>query len=226
MADIDYDRFNRLLTRCGEVAAESGMKKSVVRVYADVLKDAADQFQQAHWDVQQAHTAFGSEGNDALSALTALDGPYRETRSVVLAYVPAARLPDTLKVQPTDTDKLNAIEALLKVLGEHAGKPWAEEQKLGEFGQQAPKTLTEIKEAITASKALARAREKRASAYEAAYERYLRFKHVVRDGLGAKSKQYKRIHARGPRTADEQEAPAPAPKEKVLAMEASAPAEK
>lgn len=225
MADIDYDRFNRLLTRCGEVAAEPGMKKSVVRVYTDVLKDAADHFRQAHWNVQQAQTAFGSEGSEALSALSALDGPYRETRSVVLAFVPAARLPDTLKVQPTDTDKLNAIEALLKVLEEHAAKPWAEEQKLGDFALQAPKTLTEIREAIAANKALAATREKRASAYGTAYERYLRFKHVVRDGLGSKSKQYKRIHARGPRTADEQEAPKPAPTEKVVAKEASTPAE-
>jgi hypothetical protein len=226
MADIDYDRFNRLLTRCGEVAAEPGMKKSVVRVYADVLKDAADQFQQAHWAIQQAETASGSEVNDALSALTALDAPYREARSVVLAYVPAARLPDTLKTQPTDTDKLNAIEGLLKVLDEHAGKPWADEQKLGEFGQQSPKTLTEIKEAITASKALAAARAKRANAYGPAYDRYLRFKHVVRDGLGSKSPQYKRIHVRASRTAEEQQAPTPAPKESVLVKEESAPAEK
>jgi len=197
MTAIDYGRFNRVLTRSAELAGEPGMKQSVLRVYNDVLKESAHRFRTAHAAVSQAEAAFRKENREALEALDLLDQPYRETRSVVLAFVPEASLPATLKVQPTDTDKLNAIESLLDRLDEHTGEPWAEEQSKGTFGQLAPRTVIELNEAIAANKALADAREERAAAYGPAYERYLRFKRVVRDGLGAKSKQYKRIHVRG-----------------------------
>jgi hypothetical protein len=122
--------------------------------------------------------------------------------------VPEASLPATLKVQPTDTDKLNAIEALVDALDDHASEAWAEEQAKGTFGLLAPRTVNELNEAIAANKAFADARDERATAYGPAYERYLRFKRVVRDGLGAKSKQYKRIHVRATSV---EEAPEEAP---------------
>jgi hypothetical protein len=196
MSAIDYARFDRLMTRSAEIAAEAGMKTSVVRVYDEVLKVSAEAYREANHAVTAAETSFGKEGSEAVEALTALDGPYREARSVVLAFAPETSLPDTLKSQKTDTDKLNAIEALLNALDDHTGQAWADEQAQSEFGAKAAATVKELNEAIAANKALAEAREARAKSYGPAYERYLRFKRVVRDALGAKSKQYKRIHLR------------------------------
>jgi hypothetical protein len=203
MAAIDYVRFDRLVTRCAEIATEAGMKPSVVRVHDEILKSAAEAFRDAHQEVTASETSFSKENGEALNALAELDGPYRETRSVVLAFAPETKLPDTLKAQPTDTDKLNAIESLLDVLDEHAGQAWADEQAQSDFGKKAAGAVKELNEAITANKALSEARELRAKSYGPAYERYLRFKRVVRDALGPKSKQYKRIHLRGAGAAEE-----------------------
>jgi hypothetical protein len=114
----------------------------------------------------------------------------------VLAVLPDTVLPDTLKAQPTDTDKLNAIERLVDVLDDHAGKPWADALLSGDFGQQAPKTVKELNEAIAPNRALSKVIGARAAAYGPAYEVYLRFKRLVRDTLGASSKEYRRIHLR------------------------------
>ena len=196
MSTIDYPRFERLATRCAEIAAESGMKASVVRVYDEIFKSEGTAFLEAQRAVTAAETAFSKEGSEASQALAALDAPYREARSVVLAFAPETKLPDTLKSLKTDTDQLNAIEALLNVLDDHAGEAWADEQAQSGFGTKAAGAVKELNEAIVANKALAAAREARARSYGPAYERYLRFKRVVRDALGATSKQYKRIHLR------------------------------
>lgn len=196
MGAIDYVRFERLATRCAEIAAEPGMKTSVVRVHDEIFKSDGAAYREAHHAVTAAETAFSKEGSEARVALAALDAPYREARSVVLAYAPETRLPDTLKSLNTDTDQLNAIEALLNVLDDHAGQPWADEQAQSGFGTKAAGTVKELNEAIAANKTLSAAREARARAYGPAYEKYLRFKRVVRDALGSTSKQYKRIHLR------------------------------
>jgi len=196
MSTIDYPRFERLATRCAEIAAEPGMKPSVVRVYEEVLKSEGVGFLAAQHAVTAAETSFSKEDSEASQALAALDAPYREARSVVLAYAPETKLPDTLKSLKTDTDQLNAIEALLDVLDDHAGQAWADEQAQSGFGTKAAATVKELNEAIAANKALSAAREARARSYGPAYEKYLRFKRVVRDALGATSKQYKRIHLR------------------------------
>lgn len=222
MAAIDFPRFHRVLLRSAEIAAEEGMKKSVVRVYNDVLKDASERFRRAHWDVQQGQTAYGELSTSAARLLAAIDAPYREARSVVLAFLPAAELPHTLKVEPTDTDKQNAIASLLKVLESNAGKAWADELKVDDFGKQAPGALVVLGDAIEANKALSDARHERAISYGEAYERYLRFKRVVRDALGQKSKHYKRIHIRGTHT-DEQSTPVTAPAAATAPATATAP---
>jgi hypothetical protein len=211
MGLIDYARFERVLSRSAEIAAEPGMKQTVVRVYNDIFGPAAESFLAAHAAVTKAESAFAKENEEAADALDALDKPYREARSVVRAFVPTVKLPETLKAKWTDTDKLNAIEALLDAIDDHAGEAWADELLAGEFGQKAPVTVKELNEAIAANKSLSEARDTRAQAYGPAYERYLRFKRVVRDALGATSKQYKRIHVRGPNAADDEEQPAPQP---------------
>jgi len=196
MGLIDYGRFTRIMKRCGEIAAEPGMHKSVVRVYDEVLKGGATAYLAADGGVTAAESSFAKENKEASIALDGLDAPYRVARSTTAAFVTGIQLPDTLKAQRTDTDKMSAIEGLLDMLDHHAGEPWADELVQGEFGQKAATTIKEIGEAIAANKGLSEARETRAAAYGPAYERYLRFKRVVRDALGAKSKQYKRIHIR------------------------------
>jgi hypothetical protein len=197
------------------------MKASVVRVYGETLKQAAEAFLSAYDAVRKAEGGFKKEHKEALEALEAFDGPYREARSVVRAFVPHTSLPDTLKAQPTDTNKLDAIEKLLDAIDDHSGEAWADEIAQGEIGQRAATTVKELNEAIASDKALAEARDGRAAAYGPAYERYLRYKRVVRDALGAKSRQYKRIHLRttgdedGPETRPEKPAsnPPAAPRE-------------
>jgi hypothetical protein len=196
MPEIDYGSFTRLLLRCREVAEEPGMKTSVVTVYDAVLKDRATSYLTAADAFTAAETSFAKENKESLAALAELDGPYREARSVMLAIKPETKLPDTLKVQPTDTDKLKAIEDLLDAIDDHVGEDWADKLLQDAFAVKAPQTIKEVNEAIAANKALSQAQEKRAEAYGPAYERYLRFKRVVREALGSKSKQYKRIHLR------------------------------
>ncbi|HZF50469.1 MAG TPA: hypothetical protein VE093_17550 [Polyangiaceae bacterium] len=196
MAHIVFGRFKRLLTRCQEVASEPAMNAGVVAVHTSVVKPAADAFLKAHDAVVQGETDLAEQGSEAAVALREMDPLYRVARSVLLAFKPGAVLPITLRSQPTDTDKMNAIEDLLKALNKHAGEAWADAQLQGAFGVSGAKAVTSMKEAIAANKALSKAREDRASAYDPAYDGYLAFKRVVRDALGSKSKQYKRIHLR------------------------------
>ncbi len=70
----------------------------------------------------------------------------------------------------------------------------------------------DAKEAIDANKALAKAKTDRATAYAPTYEKFLRFKQVVRNAYGPSSKQYKRIHLRqaaGGTSAEPPAAPSP-----------------
>jgi hypothetical protein len=196
MGNIHFNRFKRLLTRCQEVASEPAMNAGVVAVYTGVFKPVADAFLKAHAAVGEGKSDLAEQGSEAAVALREMDPLYRVARSVLLAFKPGAVLPITLGSQPTDTDKMNAIEDLLKALNKHAGEAWADAQLQGAFGVSGAKAVTSMKEAIAASKALSKAREDRASAYEPAYVGYLAFKRVVRDALGSKSKQYKRIHLR------------------------------
>jgi hypothetical protein len=53
-----------------------------------------------------------------------------------------------------------------------------------------------MSESIAANKVLSKARSDRAAAYGPTYEKYLRFKQVVRNAYGPGSKQYRRIHLR------------------------------
>jgi hypothetical protein len=214
MRNIDYDRFRRLLTRCQEVASEPAMNAGVIAVYTGVVKPAADAFLKAHDAVAAGESELAAQSSQATVALREMDSLYRVARSVLLAFKPGTVLPTTLRSQTTDTDRMNAIEDLLKALNKHAGEAWADEQIQGAFGVAGAKAVASMKEAIAANKTLAKAREERASAYEPAYDGYIAFKRVVRDALGSKSKQYKRIHLRDADAGDSAtgEAPRPAPK--------------
>lgn len=193
---IDYDRFERVTTRCVEVGTDPGLPSIIGLLFKETAEAPIQAFLQASTAVDSAMSAFGRENREALDALNKLDGPYRSARSAVLAVLPETVLPSTLKSQPTDTDKLNAIERLVDVIDDHMGKAWADVLLAGDFGQQAPKAVKELNEAIAANKALSKAIGARAAAFGPAYEVYLRFKRVVRDTLGPGSKEYRRIHLR------------------------------
>jgi hypothetical protein len=193
---IDYVRFVRVTTRCAEVGTDPGISSIVGLIYKETAEAPMKAFLEASTAVDNATSAFAKENKEALAALSKLDGPYRVARSAVVAVLPETVLPDTLKTQPTDTDKLIAIERLLDVIDDNVGTPWANALLVGEFGQQAPKTVKELTEAIAANKTHAKAVTARAAAYGPAYEAYLPFKRVVRDALGPASKEYRRIHLR------------------------------
>src|SRR5262249_45460967 len=106
-------------------------------------------------------------------------------------------LPDTLNAQHTDTDTLYAVTSLVKVVKAHAGEAWADKLMAGRFGTLVPKVEAAVNESIAASNALAVAREQRADAFQPAYGKFLAFKRVVRDTLGASSVYYRRLNPRG-----------------------------
>ena len=193
---IDYERFARVLTRSIEVGEEADAHPVVVAVFKETLADDAPAYLALETKISNAMTGFAKENGEALAALADLDAPYRVARAAVLAILPETYLPDTLKSLPTDTDKLNAITRLLDVIDDHVGKEWADALLAGEFGAKAARTTSELTEAIAANKVLSKARTDRAAAYGPTYEKYLRFKHVVRNAYGPGSKQYQRIHLR------------------------------
>jgi hypothetical protein len=196
MGTIDHELLFRLLTRSEEVAAEPDMKPTVALVYHDVVEKPAQAYLTASEQVKEADSAYAEKLAAANQALEALDAPYREARSVIAAYAPLLKQPATLKAQPTDTDQLNAIKELTKEIAKFSGKPWADQIQSGAFGQLAPAATTALDESIAANKARTAAHHRRAATFEPAYEAFLRFKQVVHDGLGSKSKQYQRLRVR------------------------------
>ncbi|TKC99313.1 hypothetical protein [Polyangium fumosum] len=194
MKHIEYEVLYRLLTRAAEIAAEPAMHPSVVTVYENVLQSPAQAFRKAHVDLLAAESVRAKERDERGMALDALDGHYKVARSVLLAFAPHTVLPDTLKAQTTDTDKVNAATRLFDMLGQYAGNVWADELLAGPFGVITQEMVKEHDEAVAAEMALAKARAFRQEACSLAYEKLLAYKRVVRDALGATSKQYRRIH--------------------------------
>ncbi|MDC0749069.1 hypothetical protein [Polyangium mundeleinium] len=119
------------------------------------------------------------ERSEAAAAPESLDELYREARAVASAYSPpeAARYPEEAV---TDTNKITAIENLPDAIDDHVGTAWANDLLGGEFGKLAPQAIQDG-EPVTANKALGNANQARAAAYGPAYEKYLSFKHVVRE---------------------------------------------
>jgi hypothetical protein len=202
----------RLVMRSGEVATTPGMAEEVTQVYSDVLAPAGAVFCTSHEAVAIAQTQAAKKALAVEGLLAEFDAVYRAARSVVLAYEPATTLPDTLKAQPTYTDALCALTTLVKVVKVHAGETWADKLSAGRFGTLAPKVEMGLTESISAGNVLAVARQQRANAYVAAYDRYLAFKRVVRDALGSSSVYYRKLNPRGAvskqmELADEEAAP-------------------
>lgn len=210
---IKFDRMFGRLKRCAEVAQDPDVSKSVKRLHDDVVAPKATAFCSAHEAVGEAQAAVARARRQKEQQLAAFDSRYRMTRSLVLAYDPDMNLPETLKVQPMDTAKLEAISGLMSIVQSHAGEPWADELLADSFGTLAPKAKTALEEFIGAIKALWVAQRARADAYEPAYTAYLAFKRVVRDDMGSSSVHYRRLHIR----------PAPSPVARDEQAEQAAP---
>ncbi len=200
----DFATFDRLLTRCAEVAAEPDANASVRRVYEDRLRATAEAFRATHAALARVESNARKEGAEGRAALEAIDKPYRLTRAVAFSYIPTLVLPATLKQQRTDTDKMNALRGLLRELYERdETEARAAEQLAGDFGRLAPDAIREVEEWVQSNKDLQEARDARAAARGPAHERYLAFKDVVRQAYGSRSRQYRRIHPRAAASEDE-----------------------
>jgi hypothetical protein len=215
MRSIDYKRFARLLARCEEIAKAEDADPSVALLYTDLLEAPATSFRAAHKVIKDAETAAGTENGNASVSLDAFDGHYRAARAISLAYVPALAVPETLKRQPTDTDKKEAIKDLLGMVNKHAGSKWAEMLLEGNFGKLAPTVIDGLGDADGAATDLAKARTARAKAYGPAYVQYMAFKKVVREIHGEHSREYRRIHLRSTPSAElESDEPPASPEDK------------
>jgi hypothetical protein len=73
--------------------------------------------------------------------------------------------------------------------------------------------MKDLEDAIASNKALAEARDARAEAYGPAYEKLVVFRRVVRDALGSRSKQYKRLQLKQRKNAAPEEQGAKPPEE-------------
>ena len=204
MADIDYPRFYRLATRCQELASRAGVSATVSEGFTSVLAPLLTAYKATHDALPAAEAKAAKERGEGFVALGKIDQPYRVARAAVLLHRPYESLPETLKMQPTDTDKLNAVQALLHVLeaADAAHETWAGPLLTGEFGTLAPEVVREVSEAIAASTDLSHAVQARSAAYQPAYDAYLRFKNVVRQVFGATSREYHSIHIRAGHASD------------------------
>jgi hypothetical protein len=197
MTHIAYPRFDRLLARCTELATTEGVRHNVVLVHDLCLAPFARAFREAHANIPRAESMARKARVQAERALEQFDSVFREARAVALAFVPTLVLPETLAAQPTDTDKILGIRALMRIVEGHAGEAWAEEVAKGAFGAQAERVIELVRGVDAAVKGLEEARAVRAAAYKEARVKFYGFKRVVREAYGAKSWEYRRIHLRG-----------------------------
>jgi hypothetical protein len=213
---IDYPRFARYLNRCIELAAQNGIKEIVTITYNGILKPLVEPYLALDKAVTKAEETFTADNTASGLALRAFDSEFATARAAAIGFLPNLVIPESLKAQPTDTDKANAVEKLLDTLTEHKNELWAKTLLEGAFGTQAAIVLKDLHDETESNKALSRARTDRAKAYGPTHEKYMSFKHVVRAACGPHSKEYHRIHMRGTAAEDvvvdpNAQVPAPAP---------------
>jgi hypothetical protein len=197
VADLDYARLQRVLTRSQELGEPADAHANLKLAWNDLLKAPATVYLAAYDKLIAAESAANKEGAEARKALAQFDQPYAAARAMVRGYLPNEVLPDTLKSLPTDTDRKNAIIHLRNVLeAQGDATPWAKAQLDGTFGANAADVIREVSEWIDANGDVADAVTARATAYGPAYEKYLAFKNIVRTTHGPSSHEYRRIHIR------------------------------
>lgn len=195
---INYDRFVRTIHRCKEVGTQQDADPTVAEVYKESFAARVEAYIAIDSAISDATIAREKEKLSAERALSFVNGPYKKARTALWAIRPetVSSTPETLKGLTTDTDKLMAIEWLLKTIQEDAGKPWADSLLNGDFGAKSAEAIDALKGLVTASSALTKAKAERAAVYSDTYTTYASFKKVVRETLGAGSNEYQRIRLR------------------------------
>ncbi len=194
---IDYPRFGRVLSRAAELAAREDVDPNVKRMYDERLATEATAFHATDTGLKNAEVVAKKEHGEALGALVQIDQPYRKARVVTVQYVDDLAIPKTLKSLSTDTDKRDAIRTLVEILDAHDDEPgWAADLMAGDFGRLAPIAIREVSEWIDANGNLEKAVRARMDAYSAAYDRFLRFRDVVRETYTPSSIHYRRLLVR------------------------------
>jgi hypothetical protein len=193
---IRFQLLVRLVARCAEVAERPEMTAEGKWVHGALVAPAADAFRKSHDAAADAESTAGALRLQVEQMASKVDPLYRTARLIVLAVLPAQKLPDRLGAQPTDTDKLCAVTTFLSIVKAHADQEWAVAVMTGQFGTLAPQLEDALKQLIAATHALETARLQRLAAYGPAYRGYLTFKRVVRNTLGPSSWAYRRLHPR------------------------------
>lgn len=190
---INFTRFNRLASRCKETATKAGVAPVLAAVYQNTSGPPLQGFMTATAAVASAEERYAQATRDTERVLAEMDPLFRSARSALVAVHPTAKVPDTLKSQPTDTDKRDALQGLYDKVHDHQGQPWADSLLQSDFGQKAAPAVAQLDEQIAASKALQEAKAARAIAFGPAWEAFLGFKRLVRDTCGASSHDYRRL---------------------------------
>lgn len=195
--NVEFAVFARVAVRCEEIAGEPGAPQVLANVYQASTGQPLARFLDAMAAVEAATTRARDATAGMALLLGEMDQLFRVGRSTMAAVLPETTLPRTLKAQRTDTDKREAIRQLVETIAANAGQAWADTLLQGELGAKAAVTMQRLDQAIHAQNALQAARTERSRSFRPAWEAYMSFKRLVRDTLGAKSRQYHRIHLRG-----------------------------
>jgi hypothetical protein len=209
MPRIDFRRFDRLLARCQEIAADPGVRPNVALVFSKKLDAPLRAFRAAHADLPGAMSRVRKARATCAAALRGFEAVHREARGVIHSFAPHIVLPPTLKSLRTDTDQRLAIQAMRKLLAEHAGEPWADALAQEVYEENALVVLQKLDQASAAATDLAGARAARVEAFRAAHTQFIAFKRVVRAVHGMHSHEYRSIHFRSVSRAKTNEEPAP-----------------
>lgn len=202
---ITFIRFNRLASRCKETATTAGAAAVLVAVYQGASGPPLQSFMTTMVAVETTGDRYAKAVVDTERVLAEMDPLFRAARSVFLAFHPTAKVPDTLKSQPTDTDKRDALQGLFDKVHDRQGQTWADALLQGAFGLKAAPAIAQLDELIAAAKALQEAKAARAAAFGPAWEGYRSFKRVVRDTCGAASLDYRRLRIRSAASGDDEE---------------------
>ena len=192
---VELSVFFRLCLRCREIMLEAGAPQVLVDVY-QTTGQPLETFSASMQTVKQARKRVKDANVGRASMLAEMDKLFRVARSAVGAIVPTTVLPETLKAQPTDTDKRDAIQELKSTIEGHAGAAWADNLLQGEFGQKAAAAIQQLTEYVEAGNALQKAQADRASAFGPGWSAFVKYKRLVHATLGSSSRQYQGLRVR------------------------------
>jgi len=202
--NIEFRVFARLATRILEIVNAPDANPVLCAVYQASCEQVFTRYLNAHTAVDDATTRASEATTRVEGGLEKMEQQFRIGRSALATISPDTKLPDTLKSQPTDTDKRTATLRLIELITPHAGQAWADALLQGTFHQTALDYVERLNASITAQNALQSAKTERAAAFEPAWGPYINFKRLVRDTLGSTSRQYRRIHVRSASSAEEE----------------------